>query len=45
MILPKLKGFRRFTTGRGFKYNAWPNSQTTSEADRWLQANNETGSM
>ncbi len=27
-MLPKLTGFRRFITGRGFNFDAGPNSQT-----------------
>ncbi len=32
MMLPKLTKSRRFIASRGFKFDAWPNSQTTSQA-------------
>ena len=31
MMLPKLTGFRRFIAGRGCKFDAGPNYQTTSQ--------------
>ncbi len=34
MVLPQLTGLRRFMAGRGFKFDAGPNSQTTSEGGR-----------
>ncbi len=34
MMLPKLTKSRRFISSRGFKFDAWPNSQTTSDGNQ-----------